>query len=254
MSFRFVKDRKGWRVLVTTNWQVEPATPDTTNGVIGVDFNDGFVSVTELNRAGQKVWSDDWPYRTDIDSTSRQNKTQMQALAKRLADLAKEVGKPVVIESLDFRRKKAGLQKGQDKSHNRMLSALSYTAFRTALTMQCLKQHVALVQVNPAYTSVIGRLKYARETNFNTHQAAAWVIARRGMGFRDKPPSRCTVRLNQRCRTFCPPEEGQKDEPASLNKLMKAFSAWVREQLANDRRSALGANLSSALLDDPLPF
>ena len=254
LSFRFVKDRKGWRVLVTTNWQVEPAETETSKGVIGVDFNDGFVSITELNGAGQKVWSDDWSYRTDIDSTSRQNKTQMQGLAKRLVDLANATGKPLAIESLDFRRKKAGLQKGQDKGQNRMLSALSYAAFRMALTMQCLKQQVALVQVNPAYTSVLGRLKYARETDFNTHQAAAWVVARRGMGLRDKPPSRCTVRLNQRCRTFCPPEEGQKDESASLNKLMRAFSTWVREQLANDRRSALGADLSSSLLNEPIPF
>jgi hypothetical protein len=119
--------------------------------------------------------------------------------------------------------------------------------------MQCLKQFVALVQVNPAYTSVLGRLKYARETDFNTHQAAAWVIARRGMGFKDKPPSRCTVRLNQRCRTFRPPEEGRKDEPASLNTLMKVFSEWMREQLADDRRMAHRAILSSKLPDDPLP-
>ena len=254
LSFRFIKDRKGWRVLVTTSWRVEPAKAEISEGVIGVDFNDGFVSVTELNGAGQKVWSEDWPYRTDIDSSSRQNKTQMQVLAKRLVDLANATGKPLAIESLNFRRKKAGLQKGQDKSHNRMLSALSYTAFRTALTMQCLKKQVALIPVNPAYTSVLGRLKYARETDFNTHQASAWVIARRGMGLRDKPPSRCTVRLNQRCRTFCPPEEGQKDESASLNKLMRAFSTWVREQLANDRRSALGADLSSSLLNEPIPF
>jgi len=65
------------------------------------------------------------PY-AKLNATSAQNKTAMQAMA---------------IESLDFIRKKAGLQKQQKGKavYHRMLSALSYRASRQTLTIQCLK-------------------------------------------------------------------------------------------------------------------
>jgi hypothetical protein len=49
---------------------------------------------------------------------------------------------------------------------------------------------VSTEEVNPAYTSVIGRVKYARPLGVSVHQAAALAIARRGMGFREAAPAR----------------------------------------------------------------
>ena len=43
-------------------------------------------------------------------------------------------------------------------------------------------------EVNPAYTSIIGRVKFAKRYGLTVHQAAALCIARRLHGFSEQPP------------------------------------------------------------------
>ena len=45
---------------------------------------------------------------------------------------------------------------------------------------------IGINEVNPAYTSVIGQLKYARRKGISVHKAASYVIAKRGMGYRKR--------------------------------------------------------------------
>ncbi|MDX1475218.1 MAG: hypothetical protein R3309_13685, partial [Reinekea sp.] len=189
ISYRFVRDAKGFRILVTTEWDVDLPEANTQNGVVAVDFNAHHLAIVELDAKGHKVTLQDLPLAS-CPVTSKQNETQLQEAAKQLVCWAKDANKPVVIERLDFQRKKGALQKQQtgQTDYNRMLSSLSTQKFKQAVYMQCLKQQVALIQVNPAYTSLIGRLKYGRETDFNVHQAAAWVIGRRGMNKSDRLP------------------------------------------------------------------
>jgi hypothetical protein len=42
--------------------------------------------------------------------------------------------------------------------------------------------------VNPAYTSQIGKMKYMKRLGVSIHMAAAYVIARRAMGFKEILP------------------------------------------------------------------
>jgi len=255
MSYRFVRDDKGWRVLVTTNMVAEPAVADTAGGVIGVDFNADHLAVAELDPAGHKDQLD----RIDLAdhlATSRQNKTQLQEAAKAVIGRAVAADKPVVIEKLSFRGKKAGLQKQEAGSagYHRMLSRLSHRAFSEALKMQALRRGVAVIEVNPAYTSLIGRLKYGRETGFDTHQAAAWVIGRRGMGKRDGLPSRCAVRPATRTRTFVAPEDARKDDPRALKRVTRAFSQWCTAEWGAWRRCQKNWQRPQDLAEPDFPF
>ncbi len=43
-----------------------------------------------------------------------------------------------------------------------------------------------MIEVNPAYTSVIGKAKYRKRLGVSDHQSAAFAIARRGMGLKEK--------------------------------------------------------------------
>jgi hypothetical protein len=47
---------------------------------------------------------------------------------------------------------------------------------------------VELVEVNPAYTSIIGMLKYAPQLNIDKDTAGAYVIGRRALGFKEDIP------------------------------------------------------------------
>jgi len=47
---------------------------------------------------------------------------------------------------------------------------------------------IQVIKVNPAYTSIIGKLKYAPLYNIDKDTAGAYVIARRGLGFKERMP------------------------------------------------------------------
>ncbi len=54
-------------------------------------------------------------------------------------------------------------------------------------------------RLNPAFTSVIGMIKFMPQYGLNSGTAAAMVIARRGMGMSERPPH-CLVRPEERAR------------------------------------------------------
>jgi hypothetical protein len=61
--------------------------------------------------------------------------------------------------------------------------------FGEASARVCSRQSVRLVLVNPAYTSLIGRVKFAPRYGSSVHTAAALAIARRAMALSERPPS-----------------------------------------------------------------
>ena len=67
-----------------------------------------------------------------------------------------------------------------------MLSSLEYKRFKEALISRCYKDGVKLVFVDPKNTTKIGKQKYAKKRSLNGHHAAAFVIVRRGSGFKEK--------------------------------------------------------------------
>ena len=100
---------------------------------------------------------------------------------------AREVGKPIVIEKLDFRQKKASLE-GESHRYSRMLSSFSYGKTKAYFISRGYRQGVEVHHVNPAFSSVIGRVKFMERYGLSVHQAAALVLARRLLGFSERIP------------------------------------------------------------------
>ena len=59
------------------------------------------------------------------------------------------------------------------------------------------KARIGINEVNPAYTSMIGKLKYADTKGIIIHKAASYVIARRGMGYTERLPERTYGEINK---------------------------------------------------------
>ena len=78
-----------------------------------------------------------------------------------------------------------------------MLTSFSYGKIKEYFIQQSWKAGVNVTYVNPAYTSFLGNLKYRLKTNnkvnFNDHVSAAFVIARRGQGLKEKIPSKVNL-------------------------------------------------------------
>ena len=104
-----------------------------------------------------------------------------------VVEYARNAGKPIVIEELDFRQKKAALE-GESRRYSRMLSSFSYGKVKAYFISRGYREGVEVHQVNPAYSSVIGRVKFMERYGLSVHQAAALVLARRLLGCSERIP------------------------------------------------------------------
>ena len=188
ISYRFKRDAKGWRVFATTQMMDVPVVTDRVRGAIGVDLNADHLAVAETDRSGNYVHAFNVPLVT-YGKARHQAEAIIGDAAASVAAYAREVGKPVVIEKLDFQQKKAALE-GQSRRYSRMLSSFSYGKIKAHFLSRGYRQGVEVRQVNPAFSSVIGRVKFMERYGLSVHQAAALVLARRLLGCSERIPRR----------------------------------------------------------------
>ena len=103
-----------------------------------------------------------------------------------IAAQAKAAGKPVVIEQLHFQTRKAELETTHPRQA-RMLSCFACNKAISSIRAACFRAGVEVIEVNPAYTSVIGAVNVARSKGVSVHQGAAHAIARRGLALSERP-------------------------------------------------------------------
>lgn len=158
---------------------------DNTQGTIGIDFNKGFVAISQTNKYGHLIGIDKMTYRFGSE-----NKTQNDLLLiiNKLAELALHTGKDIVVEDLNFLKKKSKAMQGKSekgKRYNKTLHSLAYRTFLDRAEQICNRKNVGLIKVNPAWTSWIAENKFCDKMKLNVHTGAAFVIARRGMNIKD---------------------------------------------------------------------
>jgi IS605 OrfB family transposase len=187
LTVRFVRDEISWKVHVTIDQPVEEVTFDDGHGCLGVDFNADHVTATLVDRFGNPVNS--WIIPMVTYGLSTDQATDLtRKVAKEVALIAKDNGVPIAHEDLDFAKKKTQLTSDSGARYARMLSSLAYSSFHRALASACARNSIHLKQVNPAFTSLIGRTKFAHRYGLSVHAAAALSIARRAMDFSEKLP------------------------------------------------------------------
>src|SRR5450631_2933097 len=156
ISYRFVRDVKGWRVFASFDVAAPAQASNRHLGALGVDMNANHLAISETDRFGNLVATQKIPSVT-YGKNSEQRRATLGEAAKVVATWAERVGKPVVLEELDFSKKKSEFERtGVRKA--RMLSAMSFLAGRASIEAACFRRGVEIIGKNPAYTSVIGRL------------------------------------------------------------------------------------------------
>ena len=149
----------------------------SSRGVLGIDFNKGFISVSEINSSGRLQSLTRCNYLHKGKSTK--TKTSMLELVSKLVAQAVSVGKDIVIEdlvSLDSNKKQ---EKTKSKDYNHMINSLKFGLFKQCLLSKATKEGVSVHTVNPYNTSKIARRSYTNSMKLNVHDAASYVIARR---------------------------------------------------------------------------
>ena len=156
-----------------------------TNGTIGVDFNKGFLVVSEIDKNGNLVGTNILKYRF-----GKGNKTQsdLENCISKILKRALETGKDICFEDLDFKSKKSKTMRSttvRGKKYNSMLHSLAYSLYNKLITNIAFRNKVNTIKVNPAWTSWIAKNKFCDRMKLNIHVGASFVIARRGLGIKD---------------------------------------------------------------------
>ena len=175
-------------MFATTKVADVPVITDKDRGVIGVDLNADHLAVTETDRSGNCVNAFSVPLVT-YGKSQRQAEAIIGDAVANVVECARKAGKPIVIERLDFRQKKAALE-GESRRYSRMLSSFSYGKVKAYFLSRGYREGVEVYQVNPAFSSVIGRVKFMERYGLSIHQAAALVLARRLLGCSERIPRR----------------------------------------------------------------
>lgn len=189
ISFRFIKHGKKWYVQLVFEQAFEMTEYLTKDdfGVVGLDYNNGFIQLAETDRFGNLVNLK----RYDLihHGTGNCAKTEIEQVIHSIAVYAKNIGKDIVIEDLDFKKLKASRSKSSDKFNkgfNRLIHAFDYSRYKSKMSDICFNNRVCLHVVNPSNTSKIGKQKYSNKMKLTAHQSAAYVIARKQQGFVDR--------------------------------------------------------------------
>ena len=185
LSYRIVKRNDRYYLYCIFEFQVRNSDIVTRSsyGTIGLDFNKGFVTLSETNQYGHLVRTQFIPYRF---KSANKTKTDLQRIASHVARLALQTGKYVCIENLDFRATKAKTETRIGKKYNDMLHSLAYREFSEAMKSVAYRNRVELHKVNPAWTSWLAERLYCKLMKLNIHTGASYVIARRGQGYKDR--------------------------------------------------------------------
>ena len=184
LSYKIIKRNNRYYLYCTFEIQVRRENLATCSdyGTIGLDFNEGFVTLSETNQYGHMVRTQFLPYRF---KSGNKTTTDLQAIANRVVELAGKVGKDVCIENLKFNATKAKTESKQGKKYNEMVHSLAYRKFSDILDSATYRNKVNLIKVNPAWTSWLAKRLYCPTMKLNVHVGASYVIARRGQGFKD---------------------------------------------------------------------
>ena len=188
ISYRFKRDSKGWRVFATTELPEVEVTTDRRRGAVGVDLNADHLAVVETDASGNYVKA----WRVPLVTYGKRHHQAEALIGDAVAgvvEYARGAGKPLVVEKLDFRQKKAVLE-GESRKYSRMLTSFAYGKIKAYFISRGYREGVEIIEVNPAYSSVVGRVKFMERYGLTVHQAAALVLARRLLGCSERIPRR----------------------------------------------------------------
>jgi len=184
-----LKVRNG-KFYAQVSWEEKTVQPVITKayGVMGIDIN-----AYPFHLALAYVPTDGNLEKFErIDLREMEGKTKNQRehiawhIARQLIKRALENGKAIVVEDLQKvpkGRRGDGLAKLRRKLHK-----WAYSSVLEKIEVYASPLGVQLIKVNPAYTSIIGKLKYSPMLGIDKDVASAYVIARRGLGFEEKLP------------------------------------------------------------------
>jgi len=121
-----------------------------------------------------------------IGLSKNQKEYQEWLIAHKVVEIAKEKGKAIAIENL--KKVNKGFRGDGKAKLRKRLHHWNFKSLLSKIERTAKLNGIEVIKVNPAFTSVIGTLKYAPQFGIDKDIAGAYVIGRRALGFKEEIP------------------------------------------------------------------
>ncbi|MEO3784428.1 IS200/IS605 family accessory protein TnpB-related protein [Actinocorallia sp. B10E7] len=192
VAYRLHLDAERGRWYVDASWQrsavrLLPLEAARGGGVVAVDTNADHLAAWRLDVHGNPVGA---PERFDYDlsGTAQHRDAQVRHALTRLLHYTRRTGaKAIAVEDLDFADSKTREKHGRNRRFRQVISGIPTSRLKARLVSMAAECGIAVVAVDPAYTSVWGVKYWQKPTSTPTrkttrHEAASLVIGRRALG------------------------------------------------------------------------
>ncbi|MFI9586034.1 IS200/IS605 family accessory protein TnpB-related protein, partial [Streptomyces sp. NPDC052236] len=192
VAYRLHHDTAPGRWYVTASWQratapVLPLQAALVRGVVGVDMNDDHLAAWRLDVHGNPV-GEPQRFFYDLTGSTQHRDAQIRHALSRLLHYTQRCGAgAIAIEDLDFTDGKSREKHGRNKRFRRLLSRFPTAKLRARLVSMAAEQDIAVVAVDPAYTSRWGAQHWQKplttpRREMSRHDAASIAVGRRALG------------------------------------------------------------------------
>jgi IS605 OrfB family transposase len=207
------------------------------NGVIAVDTNASpiHLAIAEVSKTGELLSYQTINLHHLLGLSQNSKDHQEWILAHQLLDLAIQKGKAIAVENL--KKLKKGMRGDGKAELRKRLHQWNAKKFLQKLKRVAMLKGVEVVEVNPAYTSVIGMLKYAPQLNIDKDIAGAYVIGRRALGFKEDMPENYERLLKDKVYLEFALKRYEEREKELVELIEKESNEYKRNALKSKLRS-----------------
>ena len=207
--------------------------------MIAIDTNASpiHLAIAEVSKTGELLSYQTISLHNLLGLSQNTKDHQEWILTHQIVNLAIEKGKAIAVENL--RKLKRG-RKGDGKAKLRkILHQWNAKKFLQKLKRVAMLKGVEVIEVNPAYTSVIGMLKYAPQLSIDKDVAGAYVIGRRALGFREDTPENYEKLLKDKAYLEFALERYEEREEELRELLEKETNEYKRNAIKSELKKRL---------------
>ncbi|WP_308377528.1 transposase [Streptomyces sp. ISL-99] len=192
VAYRIHHDARRGRWYLTASWTCPvtrsvPIEAALAHGVIGVDANADHLAAWRLDTHGNPI-GNPRHFLYDLSGNADHRDAQIRHTLSRLLNWAKSCQvAAIAVEDLDFQAEKTREKHGRRKRFRQLISGMPTGKLRARLTSMADATGIAIIAVDPAYTSKWGAQHWQKPLTSTTrkttrHDAAAVAIGRRAQG------------------------------------------------------------------------
>jgi transposase, IS605 OrfB family, central region len=207
------------------------------NGVIAIDTNASpiHLAIAEVSKTGELLSYQTISLHHLLGLSQNSKDHQEWILAHQIVDLAIQKGKAIAIENL--KKLKRGMRGDGKAELRKRLHQWNVKKFLQKLKRVAMLKGVEVIEVHPAYTSVIGMLKYAPQLSIDKDTAGAYVIGRRALGFKEDMPENYEKLLKDKTYLEFVLKKYEEREKELRELIEKESNEYKRNALKSELRS-----------------